>query len=111
MSRKSLVRLRILSLLLLLPGMAGLIYSALLSNHYAETLPTLPDPQSLHMTPRTIDGKVVYQTDEEDKRLRASEFTSVSVFVLGLALGLIYLEKWSELRSQESDVETQELAS
>jgi len=40
------------------------------------------------------------------------EYSSVSVFVVGLLLGVVYLEKWSSLRSTEmetmEDLEEQE---
>ena len=105
MNRAHLATMRVLSLLLLLPGMTGLIVSAMVSTHYADTLPTSPAPQVLRMTPREINGKTVYQTEEEDHRLDLMEYGSVAIFVCGLALGLVYLEKWSALRTREAELE------
>jgi hypothetical protein len=91
------VRLRTLktiSLSLLLPGLAGLIVSAMFSVHYLDTMPRWPSPEELRTVPRNIHGIVVYQTAAEDKKLDLIEYSSVGVFVAGLALGLLYLEKW-----------------
>ncbi len=77
-----------------MPGLAGLIVSAMISVRYLERLPTMPDPAELRMTPRNIHGTVVYQTTDEDLRLTIMEDTSVSVFLVGLGLGLVYLRIW-----------------
>jgi hypothetical protein len=53
----------------------------------------------MRMTPRGIHGAVVYQTVEEDRRLSLIEDSSVGIFLLGLGLGLVYLEKWSSARA------------
>jgi hypothetical protein len=45
------------------------------------------------MIPRNINGILVYQTAEEDRRLSVMEYTSVGVFVVGLGLGLVYLRQ------------------
>jgi hypothetical protein len=37
---------------------------------------------------------VVYQTDDEDRTLTVLEDSSVGVFLVGLAMGLVYLRKW-----------------
>jgi hypothetical protein len=55
------------------------------------------------MTPRNVHGIVVYQTVQEDRRLSAMEYSSVSVFIVGLLLGIVYLEKWSSSRQLEMD--------
>src|SRR5579871_3723110 len=87
-------RIRILSLSFLLPGLAGLVISAMVSMHYMETLPRSPMPAELRMTPRNVDGVVVYQTVEENRRLDLMEYGSVAVFLVGLTLGLVYMRKW-----------------
>jgi hypothetical protein len=86
--------LKTISLSLLLPGLAGLIVSAMFSVHYLDTMPRWPSPEELRTVPRNIHGIVVYQTAAEDKKLDLIEYSSVGVFVAGLALGLLYLEKW-----------------
>jgi hypothetical protein len=50
-----------------------------------------------------VHGIVIYQTVKEDQRLSAMEYTSVSVFLVGLLLGIVYLEKWSSVRQSEID--------
>jgi hypothetical protein len=91
---KQLRMLRAVSLALLLPGLAGLIVSAMFSVHYLDTMPRWPSPEDLRTVPRNIHGILVYQTAAEDKKLDLMEYSSVGVFVLGLGLGLVYLEKW-----------------
>jgi len=93
--------LKFFSLLFLLPGLVGLIVSAMISTHYLDTLPRLPIPEQARITPRNIHGIVVYQTEEEDQRLNVIEYSSVGVFVVGLGLGLVYLEKWGSRRARE----------
>ena len=94
MKTAQLARLRFISLSFLLPGLAGLIVSAMISTHYLDTLPQWPTPTEMRMTPRNIHGTIVYQTADEDRRLSVIEFSSVGVFLIGLGLGLVYLEKW-----------------
>jgi len=102
MKAKRLATLRIIALFFLLPGLAGLVVSAMVSTHYRDSLPTLPAPEELRVVPRNINGIVVYQTRDEDRRLRLMEYSSVGVFVIGLSLGLVYLEKWGGFRARES---------
>ena len=71
-----------------------MIGSAILSTHYLDTLPRMPVPEDLRYTPRNIHGTVVYETEEEDRRLSVLEYTSAGVFVLGLGLGVVYLRQW-----------------
>jgi hypothetical protein len=100
------VRLRALkstSLALLLPGLAGLIVSAMFSLHYLDTMPRWPSPEELRTVPRNIHGIVVYQTAAEDKKLDLMEYSSVGVFVVGLALGLLYLEKWGARQARQAE--------
>jgi hypothetical protein len=103
MKAAQLMTLRFLSLLFLLPGLAGLVLSAAISTHYMDTLPRSPVPDELRFTPRNISGFVVYQTVEEDQRLSFIEYSSVGVFAIGLGLGMVYLEKWSSLRASEAE--------
>jgi len=105
MKAAQLATLRIVALFFLLPGLGGLIVSAMVSTHYLDTLPKWPAPEEQRMTPRNIHGVVVYQTPEEDRRLSILEYSSVGVFVLGLGLSLVYLEKWGSVRARESEEE------
>jgi hypothetical protein len=105
MTRQQLGTLRFFSLLFLLPGLAGLIFSAMVSTNYLETLPRAPVPGEMRMTPRNIHGVVVYQTAEEDRRLTVMEDTSVGVFVVGLTLGLVYLRKWGIVQALGAEEE------
>ena len=86
--------LRFAALFFLLPGLCGMIGSAMLSTHYLEALPRAPIPEELRYTPRNIHGTVVYETEEEDRHLSVLEYTSAGVFVVGLGLGLVYLRAW-----------------
>ena len=94
MNHRKLSLLRLFSLLFLLPGLGGLVISAMVSTHYLETLPRTPIPSEMRMVPRNIHGVVVYQTDDEDQRLSILEAASVGVFLVGLTTGLVYLRKW-----------------
>jgi hypothetical protein len=105
MNRAQLASLRFFSLLFLLPGLAGLIFSAMISTHYLDTLPRWPAPEEMRMTPRSIHGVVVYQTVSEDMRLTATEDTSVGIFAIGMLLGVVYLEKWSSSRGRTVEEE------
>ena len=104
MTRMSLTMLKFFALLFLLPGLGGLVFSAMVSTDYLENLPRSPAPLELRMTPRNVHGIVVYQTVQEDERLSVMEYGSVSVFLVGLLLGIVHLEKWSSAR--QSDMET-----
>ena len=88
--------LKSIALTLILPGLAGLITSAMFSLHYLDTMPRWSSPEELRTVPRTIHGIVVYQTEAEDRKLNLMEYSSIGVFVVGLGLGLLYLEKWNE---------------
>jgi hypothetical protein len=111
MNRQQLGTLRFFSLLFLLPGLAGLIFSAMTSTSYLANLPKIPDPTQMRMTPRNIHGVVIYQTQEEDRRLTLMEDASVGVFLVGLTLGLVYLRKWGiahALGADDEDVALEE---
>jgi hypothetical protein len=102
--------LRLLALLFLLPGLGGLIVSAFISTSYLDSLPRTPAPDELRIIPRNIHGVVVYQTEQEDRRLNIFEYSSVGVFVVGLTLGLVYLGRWGNIRSSELELEDDDLS-
>lgn len=102
--------LRILALVFLLPGLAGLVVSAVISTSYLDTLPRSPAPEELRTVPRNIHGTVVYQTVQEDRRLSIMEDSSVGVFVIGLGLGLFYLARWGNIRSTEFELVEEDLS-
>ena len=89
MNPRKLSLLRFFSLLFLLPGLGGLVMSAMVSTHYLETLPQTPIPSEMRFTPRNIHGTIVYQTVNEDKKRTILEDASVAVFVVGLSIGLV----------------------
>jgi hypothetical protein len=103
MKAKQLATLKFFSLLFLLPGLAGLIFAAMISTSYLDKLPRLPKPDEMRMTPRGVHGIVVYQTVEEDRKLSLIENTSVGVFLVGLGLGLVYLELWGGARARAAE--------
>ena len=86
--------LRFFALLFVLPGLGGLLLSASVSTQFMQSLPREPVPSELRYFPRNINGIVVYQTKDEDRRLSVLEDTSVGVFLVGLSLGLVYLRQW-----------------
>lgn len=99
-------RLRILkffALLFLLPGLGGLIVSAMISTRYLETLPRQPVMEQSRVVPRGISGTVVYQTAQEDRQLNVIEYSSVAVFAFGLVRGLVYLEKWGSAQPRADE--------
>jgi hypothetical protein len=93
--------LKFFALVFLLPGLGGLVFSAMVSTDYLENLPKSPTPTEQRLTPRNVHGIVIYQTAREDERLSIMEYGSVSVFLVGLLLGIVYLEKWSSSRQGE----------
>ena len=105
MTRGQLRTLRFFSLFFLLPGLAGLLFSALVSTTYLQNLPKTPVPAEMRMTPRNIHGTIVYQTVQEDQRLTIMEDSSVGVFLVGLVLGLVYLRKWGIEHALNTDEE------
>lgn len=110
MKASQLAKLRFLSLLFLLPGLAGLVVSAVISTGYADTMPRAAAPDEMRVVPRNIHGIVIYQTAQEDRQLTILEDSSVSVFLVGLCLGLIYLERWGNVRSSELELDDDDLA-
>jgi uncharacterized membrane-anchored protein YitT (DUF2179 family) len=107
MKSKQLARLKMFALALILPGLAGLIASAMLSVHYLDTMPRWPSPQESRTVPRNIRGIVVFQTEAEKLNLDLLEYCSIGVFVAGLGLGLVYLEKWSARQSRAAEQDDQ----
>jgi hypothetical protein len=105
MKAAQLATLKFFTLLLLLPGLAGLIISAMISTHYLDTLPKSPDTEEQRIVPRNIEGTVVYQTVQEDRQLSTIQYTSVGVFVIGLGMGLFYLERWGSAQSSAAENE------
>ena len=100
-----LATLRFFALLFLLPGLAGLIVSALVSTHYLEVMPRGPVLTEGRVVPREVHGIVIFQTAEEDRKLNMMEFPSVGVFVIGVVLGLVYLEKWGATQARYGEEE------
>ncbi len=100
MKSAQLATLRFFALLFILPGLAGLIVSAMISTHYLEVMPRGPVLVEGRIVPREIHGIVVYQTTDENHRLNLIEYSSVGVFILGLGLGLVYLEKWGSAQAR-----------
>jgi len=105
MKPAQLAALRFFALLFILPGLAGLIISAMISTHYLEVMPRGPVLVEGRIVPREIHGIVVYQTEDENRRLNLVEYSSVGVFVVGLGLGLVYLEKWGSLQARADEEE------
>jgi hypothetical protein len=105
MKRARFAALKFFSLLFLLPGLAGLIISAMISTHYLDTMPRLPDPVAHRLVPRGIHGITVYQTPSEDRTLNLMEYSSVGVFLVGLVLGGVYLEKWGSMQMPAGEKE------
>jgi hypothetical protein len=105
MKTAQLAALRFFALLFILPGLAGLIVSAMISTHYLQVMPRGPVLVDGRIAPRQIHGIVVYQTAEENSKLNLIEYSSVGVFVIGLCLGLVYLEKWGSLQPRVSEEE------
>ena len=75
-----LAALKLFALLFLLPGLAGLIVSAMISTHYLATMPRWPVMEQHRFVPRGIHGITIYQTPEENRDLNVIEYTSVGIF-------------------------------
>jgi hypothetical protein len=102
--------LKFFALLFLLVGLAGLIASATISTHYLDVMPRVPTPGELRIVPRNIHGVTVYQTAKEDQLLNWWEYSSVGVFLVGLVLSAVYLEKWGSIQagaSKEDEAEAE----
>lgn len=103
MQHSSMSNLRFAALCFLLPGLAGLIIASMISIRYLDTLPRIPDPFEMRMTPRLIHGVTVYQTAAEARRLDITEYASTTTFLIGLGLSLVYLRKWGIARALEGE--------
>lgn len=103
MKPENLTKLQLFSLCCLLPGLFGLAFATCVSTRYMDTLPRFPDPEHERMVPRNISGYVIYQTDDEARRLDLVEFTSLGVFSVGLITGLVYLQQWGIARAIEAE--------
>lgn len=107
MRARQLATLKFFALLFLLPGLAGLIVSAMISTHYLDTMPKWPVLEQDRVVPRGIHGITVYQTPQENRNLNVIEYSSVGVFSIGLVLGLVYLEKWGATQVSNAEEEEQ----
>lgn len=105
MEASKLRELKFFSLLFLLPGLAGLVLSAVISTQYLETLPRMPVPDDMRMIPREIHGTVVYQTAAENRMLNLAEGSSVVVSLIGILLSVVYLEKHSSPQARSENGE------
>jgi len=103
MKAKKLATLKFFALLLLLPGLAGLVLSAVISTHYLDTMPRFPVMEDGRDVPREIHGTTIYQTPAENRELNIIEYSSVGVFLVGLVLGIIYLEQWGSMQTHAED--------
>ena len=103
MEASGISNLKLLALCFLLPGLAGLVVSSMISVSYLETLPKTPDPQTMRMTPRLIHDVTIYQTTAEDRRLDVVEYSSTTIFIIGLGLSLVYFRKWGTARAIEGE--------
>jgi hypothetical protein len=110
MKATRLATLKFFALAFLLVGLAGLIASATISTHYLDVMPRGPVPGELRTVPRSIHGETVYQTVKEDRLLNTWEFTSVGIFLAGLVLSAVYLEKWGTMQVSSGEEEEPELA-
>lgn len=95
--------LQFFSLLFLVPGIFGLVVSAILSTSYLSSLPRMPDPAALRMTPREIHGVTVFETTQEDQTLSAVEYGALGCFLVGIVFSVIYIEKRSASRASEAE--------
>lgn len=102
-----LAALRFFALLFILPGLAGLVVSAAISTHDLGAMPKDPVAAQGRVVPREIHGVVIYQTAQENSSLNAIEYSSVGIFVIGLGIGLVYLEKWGTMQSRYADEESE----
>jgi hypothetical protein len=101
--------IRHLSVALLVPGIAGMIWAGAIRANYLDTLPKHPVFEQMRVVPRTIGGTVIYQTDEEGALLTRLDIASGAIFMAGAFLGIVYLRRWGMRRMLEND-EDQALA-
>lgn len=106
MKRTDMSQLRTMALFFLLPGFTGLIASSMISVTYLEVMPRLPDPATMRIIPRMIQGITVYQTEAEDQKLDLIEYSSASVFLIGLGLGLVCVRRWGDVYAFTGEAES-----
>lgn len=99
MTNTVLKKLRALALLFLFPGLAGLLASASLDTFYFQNSPQMADMPTGHILPHEIHGLTVYLTPDQDHKLRLWEYGSVGIFLVGMLLGVVYLERWAAMRA------------
>ena len=107
MKAARLATLKFFALLFLWSGFAGLIASAVISTRYLDTMPRWPVPEEYRTVPLGIHGTTVYQTPAENREFNLVENSSVGVFLFGLALGVVYLEKWGSLQARDGGEESE----
>ncbi len=114
MKAARLATLKFFALVFLLAGLAGLIASAAISTHYLVVMPREPapgpTPNEFRSIPRSIHGVTVYQTAQENRLLNTWEFTSVGIFLVGVTLSAIYMEKWGSMQVPAGAEEERALA-
>jgi len=100
--------LRFFALLFLLPGLAALVANAMLSTRYFDTMPR--EPQEMRTVPHTLNGQVVYLTEHDDRQLNDLRYYGLRSFLLGMALGVLYLgamatslERWHNSEGYEAE--------
>jgi hypothetical protein len=79
----------------------------MISTHYLDTMPKWPAQEEQRVVPREIHGTTVYQTVAEDRELNGIEYSSVGIFLMGLVIGVIYLEKWGSAQSRAAEEEAE----
>jgi hypothetical protein len=52
----------------------------------------------------------IYQTAKENRLLNTWEFTSVGIFLVGVVLSVVYLEKWGSMQVPAGEEEEREFA-
>ena len=76
-----------IAMILLLPGFIALVANASLKTHYFDTRPRVADES--FTTARTLNGQVIYLTDEEDHQLDLLWHYGVRGLVAGVALWIL----------------------
>jgi hypothetical protein len=95
--------IRHLSIALLVPSIAGMIWAGTIRANYLDTLPKRPVFEQMRVVPRNIGGTVVYQTEEESALITRIDIASGAIFLVGAFLGIVYLRRWGMRRMLEND--------
>jgi hypothetical protein len=98
-----------ISIALLVPSIAGMIWAGTIRASYLDTLPKRPVFEQLRVVPRNIGGTVVYQTEQESSLLTRIDIVSAAIFLVGALFGIVYLRRWGMRQMLEND-EDQALA-